>query len=435
MKLTPDVLFGDHMVLQAKMPVTIWGEAEGEGKVTCLLLSQKGTEASASGEAKDGTFSVTLPPMEYGEHFVLSLRAEGFEIAFTDVSVGEVWLLCGQSNMSWPLGWCWNKTISELKYADEIAHCANDHIREAMVPEVELPAPIGKLNAIRPWRAFRPETVGEMSACGFFFAQKLHEKLGVPVGVLSSCRGAVSLPGWVRGGSWYNGMIAPIVKVRARGVLWYQGEGDPNGYAPRLADMIGQWREDFGLPGLCFHVIELPRFVQEMNWYLCREEDRKVCSLTDHCTWSTNIDTGMYIPSIAEGDLGNTDAIHPYQKKEVGFRAADAVCEAVYGIGHYPIPEVGKAYHRDGKTVLRFQDVGDGLFLRGTFGFEAGQGEALSPVTPTLDGVEIVLDGLFTRVRYGLYNKEGTLDPADSVCVFCRFGNEVYPARQFDLTL
>ena len=66
----------------------------------------------------------------------------------------------------------------------------------------------------------------------------------MPVGLVSSCMGATSLSTWLPGFAWYNGMISPINKMTVRGVLWYQGEGDPTEYGERLARLIRRWRED-----------------------------------------------------------------------------------------------------------------------------------------------------------------------------------------------
>src|SRR5215213_3875232 len=69
-------IFGDHMVLQQNVPLTVWGWADPGEKVTVTVGGQP-VELAAAG--KDNT--VTLK----------------------DVLVGEVWLCSGQSNMEWSL--------------------------------------------------------------------------------------------------------------------------------------------------------------------------------------------------------------------------------------------------------------------------------------------------------------------------------------------
>ena len=61
----------------------------------------------------------------------------------------------------------------------------------------------------------------------YYFGQRLHKELDVPVGLINSSWGGSPIepgsPGTKTGGM-YNGMIAPVQPFAIRGVIWYQGE-------------------------------------------------------------------------------------------------------------------------------------------------------------------------------------------------------------------
>jgi sialate O-acetylesterase len=58
---------------------------------------------------------------------------------------------------------------------------------------------------------------------------------------------------------WF-GMLAPFVRMRFTGVIWYQGEDNcwaPHEYACRFPAMISDWRAKFELPQLSFFFVQL----------------------------------------------------------------------------------------------------------------------------------------------------------------------------------
>ena len=66
------------------------------------------------------------------------------------------------------------------------------------------------------------------SAVLYFFGQRLHKELDVPVGLINSSWGGSPIEPWTvtgtNGGGMYNGMIAPVKPFAIRGAIWYQGE-------------------------------------------------------------------------------------------------------------------------------------------------------------------------------------------------------------------
>ncbi|HIK90611.1 MAG TPA: carboxypeptidase regulatory-like domain-containing protein, partial [Planctomycetes bacterium] len=87
-------VFGDHMVLQQKQPIRIWGWTAPNQKVSVAFASQTGITTAD----KDGRFQLNLDPVAAGGPYTLTVKADETK-TFQDVLVGEVWLCSGQSNM------------------------------------------------------------------------------------------------------------------------------------------------------------------------------------------------------------------------------------------------------------------------------------------------------------------------------------------------
>ena len=139
-----------------------------------------------------------------------------------------------------------------------------------------------------------PETVLDYSCVAYFFADKLEQELGVPIGLVSTNWGGSSAEAWV-GKNWlekdfpefdaqfkrypeiiaesgatfprgktkppkginhrtpsvlYNKMIHPLIPLTFRGVIWYQGESNvekPEQYTTLFPTLIKSWREEWKL--------------------------------------------------------------------------------------------------------------------------------------------------------------------------------------------
>ena len=184
--------FGDHMVLQQGKPVSIWGWAHPGSTVR---LSFGGQTVTAVAE-KDGSWKVVLNPLavsKTGKDLEVRASASGRSaesLTVTDVLVGEVWLLGGQSNMAhgitgtddWP-----------------------DVSRRADYPTLRyLSMPIGS-PSISPcreipggahWNVISTNNVNIMSAVGFYFGERLMLDRDVPVGLIMTARGGSSMANW-----------------------------------------------------------------------------------------------------------------------------------------------------------------------------------------------------------------------------------------------
>lgn len=191
-EVTLPSVFGDHMVLQRDQEVRVWGKAQPGEVVTVQLAVPATAQPKArltAVTAKDGSWDVQLPRQEAGTNWTISITGDktAKPIEIRDVAFGEVWVASGQSNMSW--------TVNNSNNAkEEIANSGNDQIRMWTAQRTVKTEPA--FDVPGSWAVASPKTTGNFSAVAYFFARKLHEELGVPVGILHSSWGGTPVEAW-----------------------------------------------------------------------------------------------------------------------------------------------------------------------------------------------------------------------------------------------
>lgn len=184
-------LFSDHLVLQQKEQVAIWGESGAHQKVT--ISGSWGSEIAGKAD-ESGHWQLKLPTPEAGGPFKVNITTKDTTITIADVMIGEVWFASGQSNMEMPLkGWPPNDTINYS--AKEVANAKYPAVRMFTVQKNLTPNPLDSLKG--SWEVASPVTAGNFSASAYFFARRLHQQLGVPVGIIHSSWGGTPAESWV----------------------------------------------------------------------------------------------------------------------------------------------------------------------------------------------------------------------------------------------
>ena len=179
-------LFSDHVVLQRQKPIPVWGWANPNENVSVTFGGQNKSATADS----TGKWTVIFAPMEAtGESLELKATAKSGNVTVKDVLIGEVWLCSGQSNMEFT-----------VKQADNFAGEKKDadypQIRQFYVEHVVEPSPQKDLKS-GEWKASSPETVGDFTAVGFFFARDVYKKLKVPIGLVHSSWGGSQVESWI----------------------------------------------------------------------------------------------------------------------------------------------------------------------------------------------------------------------------------------------
>lgn len=178
-------LFSDHVVLQRQKPIPIWGWAAANQDVTVQL---GGSTSTIKADA-NGSWKVNMPAMEAGGPHILTVKDGTSNITVSDILIGDVWLLSGQSNMEWQVKSAkdFTKEKKDANYP-KIRHFFVEH-EVTMSPQTDLKS--------GDWKISSEETVGNFSAIGFFFAREIFQKTGVPIGLLHSSWGGSQIEGWI----------------------------------------------------------------------------------------------------------------------------------------------------------------------------------------------------------------------------------------------
>jgi len=179
-------IFSDHMVLQRNKNIRIFGEGK-DGSVVSVHF--RGVTAYA--KVKDGRWTAILPPMEAGDGYEMKISCEGREITFKDVSVGEVWLAGGQSNMEFELQNCTGGM-------DAIRNDVNPGVRFYYTKKMAyMDEQFFKEERNSSWEVFGSEGTKAWSAVGYLFGKRLARELGVTVGIIGCNWGGTSASAWM----------------------------------------------------------------------------------------------------------------------------------------------------------------------------------------------------------------------------------------------
>lgn len=180
-------IFSNHMVFQRGKPINIWGTDVDGREITVKFNGE--TVKSA---VRRHNWSVIIPAADkYAEDLVLVI-SDGVEtVIFTDISVGEVWLAGGQSNMELELQ-------NSLNGSDELKKCSESNVRfyytkkNAFIDDYFF---IDEQNG--GWQLPSEENSRVWSAVGYYFAKKLAADLHCTVGVIGCNWGGTSASAWI----------------------------------------------------------------------------------------------------------------------------------------------------------------------------------------------------------------------------------------------
>ena len=455
-----DVL-SDHCVLQRGVTVPVWGTGP-EGQAVEVRFAGQVRHTVV----RDGLWSIGLDPMPAGGPFELSLRVVEAEAApagdpgtdplrsqepvfLTDILVGEVFLAGGQSNMAFTLKY-------SKGYEFEAADAFLPLVRYYEVPR--LPYEGAAWYEQREefhydaWEVCIPESAGRMSAVAFHFARRLHESLGVPVGIVGCSWGGTSASCWMPESALaddpdlrvYLDDYAAAVAVQGPGGaernfdaykeatrLFKEGKGPESPWEPPIGPR--SFLRPCGLYHSMFRKVSDYAFAGAI-WYQGESDDvrgvlyrrlfaRMIRQWREDLRnpalpflfvqlpsyWSEDDDGDLW-PVLRESqrrvteevpgtamvvvlDAGDARDIHPTHKKPVGGRLALAALRLVYGRDVEASGPVLESWTREGERLrLRFSHAEYGLVLRGNAltGFTLKTpDEAVVPIEAEIRGREV----------------------------------------------
>ena len=408
--VTLPALLTDNLVLQQKTTVALWGWA-APGEAVTVSVGWRETIAKATADAQ-GNWLVRVPTGKAGGPYTITIAGQN-KLTINNVLLGEVWLCSGQSNMKFSVDKGSAKWMTGVKNAAEVVPQANfPAIRMFTVAERVADTP--QRDVTGNWVVCSPENVGKFSAVAYFFGLEIHQKRGVPVGLIHSSWGGTPAESWTRRevlesspvlrpiltryeagltqrpayetalAAWkqekaanpqsktpkpaeplsatsnkspaklYNGMIRGLEPYTLRGVIWYQGESNAERayqYRTLFPAMIASWRADWQQPDLPFYFVQIAPHKGQ------NAEIREAQLLT----WQTVPHTGMVVTT----DVGDSLDIHPRNKQPVGHRLARWALAKTYGEKALPYsgPVYKKMQVKKDAAYLTF-DHADGLMAK-----------------------------------------------------------------------
>ncbi len=426
-------VISSHMVVQQKSEVNLWGWCEPGEKIQ--VTAGWDTTIYRTEGSSGAKWNLRIKTPAAGGPFQITIKGSN-TIVLEDVLVGEVWVCSGQSNMEMSLNW------GIKRYDEEVARAANPNLRFFHVPRTTAEHPQEDLKA--KWVVSSPEEMKKFSAVAYFFGNRLHQELNVPIGLVHASWGGTPAEAWtpesvlqqdgflkeaagklkaakgwpITPAAAYNAMIHPLTPFAVAGAIWYQGEsnvGTAATYHDLFTSMIGAWRKAWGK--------EFPFYYVQIAPFAGYGKDNNSSALLREAQTQTLTypHTGMVVTTDLVDDIND---IHPHNKKDVGLRLANyALAETYHKTGIAYQSPVFKEMKTEKKGLrLYFDHAASGLMSKGGAPSEfyiAGEDKNFVPAQAKVEGNTVLVWSKTVKnpiaVRFGftnssmpnLFSKEG----------------------------
>lgn len=201
-QVRPNHIFSDNMVLQRDKPVKVWGWASPKDRVQVVFERQiKTTIANSKGEWS--LYLSPIHPSNKPQDLVISGKNK---IKYTNILVGDIWVLGGQSNMEFDLDRVYNGDL-------EVASANFNNIRLMTIPSasgLQLKKDFERINEYDGWLdrydkkgywfVCSPKTVKTFSAMGYIFGRRIYMATQIPIGLVDVSVGGTTLEAWLSSG-------------------------------------------------------------------------------------------------------------------------------------------------------------------------------------------------------------------------------------------
>ncbi|MDF7824891.1 sialate O-acetylesterase [Pontiellaceae bacterium B12227] len=350
---TADV-FTSGMVLQREISLPVWGTAPDGTAVTVLLDTHRADTVAAEEQ-----WSVRLPPMSANAdpQTLTVIYNDAVTNSFTNVLLGDVWIVSGQSNAGVSLKehmtanpGCQVETLNQVRF---FKHGDLRH---------------GPASRTGKWFSCGSKGTQSFSATGYFMGITLHQDKNIPMGIIQVQVGATPVEGWLSADALHTNLdwqdllreeylqfvmdhaenwstinvpdnirpvwcylynLKPLIPYGIKGFTWYQGESNTANqdetagrtYQSLLETLIQSWRAEWDQGALPFITVQIASIKTDTeNWIYVQDAQRQALRLPN---------TALVVQN------DNTDtSIHPVtndSKRKVGERMALAAKAIAYG--------------------------------------------------------------------------------------------------------
>lgn len=177
---------GENAVFQRGRPIPIFGESP---PTAGIQVKWKGEQYQTQADGQ-GKFQLLLPAEPAGGPHRLEIITADTVFIFSNILTGDVWLASGQSNMEWTL----RKSAGG---AAEITGPDIPGIRFFTAPHTMAFRPQDQLAEPAQWQPASGDARGDFSGAAYFFAKKVHQETGIPIGIIHSSWGGTMIEAWM----------------------------------------------------------------------------------------------------------------------------------------------------------------------------------------------------------------------------------------------
>ena len=383
-------IFQNGMVFQRNTPINVFGTCSANGAEISVQLGEITKQTTVS----NGNWSVTFDPMEAAYGLTLTVTQSDVSefsepISITDVAIGEVWVVSGQSNAEY-------ETYKMEDYQEYLENADNFNNIRAFIADHNTATQ--KSSGSGVWVKVNSDTLdknnslskGDIPAIAYVMATRLATEFGsdVPIAIINASYNGTSIKTWIspdfypeeqdryspdeldiyygykdfydKNGRYpssvkdseyytssfktitcgnYFGMLSFMEGYRVKGVLWYQGCTDTyfgDTYYTYLDALKKTMRTNF-----CD--VELPVLVFQLHvssWAGCDmlASQSKSSSDDQNCYLVSAFNEGTPFRQADYNADANYDACvftHPSRKSPIGQRAADIALKNIYMIPDY----------------------------------------------------------------------------------------------------
>lgn len=382
-------LISDNMVLQQQSDVNLWGKSKPNTKVN-IKCSWTEKEYSTTSNVK-GEWLLEVKTPKAGGPYQIEI-SDGIPVLLKNILIGEVWICSGQSNMEMPIQGFKNQPTFGAKEAIFRSRGKNDIRMFTLKTKASEKL---EVDCMGQWNIQTPSNVMRTSAIAYYFAERITESLGVPVGIIVTAWGGSSILAWMPEASiidvvskqrmdeihfsriktqntpahLYNAMINPLIRYKSKGFLWYQGEENlsiPKEYKALQAKLVTTWRQKWGDEenSMPFYFVQIAPHSygasnsNKTNRPLFVESQKESLKLIPNSKMATTT------------DLGSKVCIHPAEKREIADRIALLALSNTYSMDGYEaeFPQIESIEYKEGKAIIKFKNSTGVSSKNGTYG-------------------------------------------------------------------
>ena len=264
----PNAITSNMVLQRAPQSARIWGEATPSSPVTITLDST----SYSTFTSPTGSWLISLPPHPASPSHTLTITGDSTTITLTNIAFGDVYYCSGQSNMEYALQDTWggNATIKDATHYP--------HLRLFTIAKAASLTPLTNTTnrwGHTGWVVTAPQWLSGpsfewFSAVCYYFGRPLYEAVNqggavVPIGLIDSCWSASLIEAWTtmpaleqcgpirfpaynsseptrstrignaNSTALFNGMVAPVLHMAMRGVVWVRPHPHPPTLTPPLA--------------------------------------------------------------------------------------------------------------------------------------------------------------------------------------------------------